>query len=65
MEPKAFRKWISEMKSLGLANSDMDCASLLGVHKNTIVSLKEKGADHRTALACMALLHRMPPYGEH
>lgn len=63
MTADAFNRWLAEMKSAGLARSDAECARLLGVSANTVVTLKVKGADQRTALACTALLHRMKPYG--
>lgn len=64
MLPETFKRWIVEMKMAGLAKSDADCARLLGVSPNAVVSMKHKGTDRRTELACRALLHRMTPYGE-
>jgi len=64
MTAEAFNRWLSEMRSSGLARSDAECARLLGVSANAVVGMKKKGADHRTDLACRALLHRMKPYGE-
>jgi hypothetical protein len=52
------------MKSAGLARSDAECARQLGISANSVVSMKERGTDRRTALACRALLHRLTPYGE-
>lgn len=62
MTATAFNAWLADMKSAGLARSDAECARLLGVSANTVVSLKRDGADMRTALACRALLHRLEPY---
>ena len=62
MTPTSFINWLADMKSAGLAKSDAECARLLGVSANTVVQMKERGADLRTALACRALLHRMEPY---
>ena len=62
MTPAAFTQWLADMKTAGLARSDAECARLLGVSANTVVSLKREGADMRTALACRALLHRLEPY---
>ena len=62
MTPAAFIAWLADMKSAGLARSDAACAKLLGMHVNSIVTMKRQGADHRTALACRALLHRLEPY---
>lgn len=64
MTAAAFRVWLSEMKDAGLARSDAECARLLGVSANGVVLMKKNGTDHRTALACTALLHRMKPFGE-
>jgi DNA-binding CsgD family transcriptional regulator len=59
---ETFTRWLADMKSAGLSRSDAECARLLGVSANTVVSLKREGADTRTALACRALLHRLEPY---
>jgi DNA-binding CsgD family transcriptional regulator len=62
MAPASFISWLADMKSAGLARSDAECARLLGISANSVVSLKKNGADTRTALACRALLHRLEPY---
>ncbi len=62
MTADAFVRWLSEMKAANLARSDAACARLLGVSTNTVVEMKQRGADTRTALACRALLHRLEPY---
>ena len=64
MTPDAFSRWLAEMKTSGLAKSDAECARLLGVSANSVVDMKKKGTEHRTDLACRALLHRMKPYGD-
>jgi DNA-binding CsgD family transcriptional regulator len=60
--PESFNSWLAEMKSAGLARSDAECARLLGISANSVVTMKKQGADTRTALACRALLHRLTPY---
>jgi hypothetical protein len=62
MTAEAFNNWLADMKSAGLARSDAECARLLGISANSVVTMKKNGADLRTALACRALLHRMEPY---
>lgn len=62
MTAEAFNRWLAEMKAAGLARSDAKCAELLEISANSVVAMKKKGADLRTALACRALLHRMEPY---
>ena len=62
MTPSAFITWLAEMKSAGLARSDAAAARLLGISANSVVAMKRKGCDIRTALACRALLHRLEPY---
>lgn len=62
MTPAAFCAWLAEMKAAGLARSDVACARLLDVSANAVVAMKRNGTDHRTALACRALLHRLEPY---
>ena len=62
MTPEAFTAWLAEMRSAGLARSDAAAARLLGISANAVVIMKRRGADHRTALTCRALLHRMEPF---
>lgn len=62
MKAKDFKAWLEEMQEVGLAKSDAECARLLEVTTASIVNMKRRGADLRTALACRALLHRMEPY---
>jgi len=62
MTPQSFKSWLVEMKSAGLARSNAECGRLLGVSANSIVDMKKRGTDLRTALACRALLHRLEPY---
>jgi DNA-binding CsgD family transcriptional regulator len=62
MSAGSFISWLAEMKSAGLARSDAECARLLGISANSVVTMKKQGADTRTALACRALLHRLQPY---
>jgi hypothetical protein len=59
---EAFVKWLAEMKAANLGRSDAACGRLLGVSANTVLEMKQRGADTRTALACRALLHRLEPY---
>lgn len=63
MTADQFIKWLAEMKTAGLARSDAECARLLGMSANSVVSLKKKGGPRWIALACRALLHRLEPYG--
>lgn len=62
MTPETFRAWLADMKSAGLARSDAECGRLLGLSANSVLAMKERGADLRTALACRALIHRLAPY---
>lgn len=68
MTPAAFRRWLADMQSAGLARSDAECGRLLGTERRqTVGDLKARGLEgpegHRLALACRALLHRLEPYG--
>ena len=63
MTPDAFQRWLADMQSAGLARSQAECARLLDVSENAVTTMKERGANRRTALACRALLHRLEPYG--
>jgi len=62
MSPAAFTQWLAAMKAAGLARSDAECGRLLGVSANSIVAMKQRGTDRRTALACRALFHRLEPW---
>lgn len=62
MTPDKFQHWLNTMRLTGLAKSDRECGSMLGLSANSIVNLKRNGADRRTALACAALLHNLSPY---
>lgn len=64
MTPTQFTHWLAAMKAAGLAKTDRKCADLLGLSANSVLAMKSRGADKRTALACRALLHRLEPYGE-
>ena len=52
------------MRSAGLIKNERELAVIFDVQPNTISSMKQKGMDKRTALACRALLHRLEPYSE-
>jgi DNA-binding CsgD family transcriptional regulator len=62
MTAEEFTRWLADMKSAGLARSDAECARLLDISANAVVTIKKNGTDTRTALACRALLHRLEPY---
>ena len=62
MTPATFIEWLAAMKAAGLARSDAAAARLLGVSANSVVKMKTRGADLRTALACRALMHLMEPW---
>ena len=63
MTPEQFAKWLDEMRAAKIATTVAGCARLLGVCKQTGYTMRDKGCDRRTALACRALLHRLEPYG--
>lgn len=62
MSPEAFRDWLAAMKRAGVAKSDAECGRMLGISADSVVLMKKRGADMRTALACRALYHRMEPW---
>jgi hypothetical protein len=62
MTATAFVDWLAAMKAAGLARSDAAASRLLGVSANTVLEMKTRGADVRTALACRALFHRLEPW---
>lgn len=62
MTAARFCEWLAEMQAQGHARSDAECGRLLGVSANSIVQMKRRGADERTALACAALLAGLPAY---
>ena len=64
MTPEAFQAWLKSMKASGRARSDAECGRLLGITSTSVVSLKSKGADRRTALACRALSQGLEPWDD-
>ena len=62
MTADAFVRWLAAMKDAGMARSDAAAGRLLGVSANSVVRMKQEGADLRTALACRALFHRLEPW---
>lgn len=62
MTAPQFTEWLAAMKAAGLIRFDNDAAKALGVTNDTIVNMKHKGTDTRTALACRALFHRLEPW---
>jgi len=62
MTASQFTQWLAAMKAASLIRFDNDAAKALGVTNDTIVNMKHKGTDTRTALACSALLTGLPPY---
>ena len=59
-----FVDWLDAMRRAGLARSDAACARLLGLSANSVVEMKKRGTDLRTALACRALYQRLAPWPE-
>lgn len=64
MSPASFARWLDDIKGAGIASSDAAAGRALGITPRAILDLKAKGADKRTALACAAILARVPPYPE-
>lgn len=62
MTAEQFNRWLDEMKDAGIVRFDIECGKLLGVSANAIVIMKRNGTDRRTALACAALLRKIPAY---
>lgn len=62
MTAEAFVNWLQAMKDAGMARSDAAAGRLLGISANSVVKMKERGTDLRTALACRALYHRLEPW---
>jgi len=57
MSPGQVELWLHKMKRARRAKSDAEAARLLHVSYNAMVRFKQRGADHRTLLACLYLLH--------
>ena len=62
MTPAAFQQWLADMRAAGLIRYDIDAAKKLDISANAVVTMKGRGADTRTALACQALLNELEPY---
>jgi len=58
-----FTQWLADMREAGRALSDAKCAKAIGMTPNSVVLMKRRGTDYRTALACAAALAGLPPYG--
>ncbi len=59
-----FRIWLNEMRMSGRIKYEKDAAQALDVSTFSIRQFKKHGADRRTALACMALVRDLSPYGQ-
>ena len=57
MSPAQIHVWLHRMKATGRARSAAECARLLHITENSMQRIKTRGADHRTYLACLYLLH--------
>lgn len=64
MTPEAFAAWLAAMKAAGLARTDIAAGRIIGKSPDTVVRLKQKGADRTIAMACAAALKNLQPYGE-
>lgn len=64
MTAEQFTQWLAAMKERypKIAPTGAACARLLGVSANSVVKMKQRGADLRTALACRALYHGLEPW---
>ena len=60
MTPEQFARWLTDMKSAGLARSDAKCAELLGLSANSIVDMKRRGCDRRSVSYGSATKSRLP-----
>ena len=63
LSAEGFRAWLTAMQAPPYNASNAECGRLLGVSANSIVAMKQRGTDRRTALACRALFHRLEPWG--
>ena len=62
MTAEDFNAWLAFMKLKKLAASDAACARLLGVSANTLIRWKQEGTSQLVALACAALIDKIPPW---
>ena len=62
MSPEDFHAWLAFMRLKKLAASDADCARLLGVAPTTLVRWKAEGTSTLAALACAAVIDKIPPW---
>ena len=63
MTPEAFCAWLDAVKASGLARSDAGAGRLLGISANSVLDMKKRGTDRRTALACRAIMWNLAPWG--
>lgn len=64
MTGEDFTNWITEMKRLGLAASDIECGRYIGKSADTVVRMKKVGASITVALACAAVVNGIQPWME-
>ena len=62
MTPEQFNQWLQEMRNDGFAQTDEQCAKLLGITRRTLARYKLKGAGLTVSLACKNLIHKLGPY---
>lgn len=66
MDGLTFRYWLAQMLHRRIAHTEAECATLLGRSPESIRIFKRDGTrDRAIALACAALLDRLPPFSQH
>lgn len=60
--PEQVRAWLMHLKHKGIVTSDAGAGRLLGITAVAMNIMKKRGADRRTALACQAIIRKLPPY---
>lgn len=57
-----FNQWLQQMRADGFAQTDEQCAKLLGISRRTMLRYKQEGAGLTVSLACKNLIHKLGPY---
>lgn len=62
MTPEDFQLFLTLCRIRRIATTDAEVATLLGASANSVSRWKKTGTDQTVALACQAVLARLPPF---
>lgn len=62
MKPADVQAWLDIVRAKGLATTDLGAGELIGKSPDTVIRMKQKGADRAIGLACAAVLNGIEPF---